>query len=160
LVIVVFPPVRSPKGPAAPLSTTALLLCQLVPCRPLLGRETRPEATALQRISLLNPSYLGMSATSAEGTRARSPRNLTGHTEPMEEGRIPTTFSRRSGATHGAPEPLGGRQQRAEDAGSIVVLRGERDRLLQELEQQRLRIEYLEAELGRRRSPWYGRWFG
>jgi len=68
--------------------------------------------------------------------------------------------ARMSEATHGAPEPLGGRQQRAEDAGSIVVLRGERDRLLQELEQQRLRIEYLEAELGRRRSAWYGRWFG
>ena len=32
--------------------------------------------------------------------------------------------ARMSEATHGAPEPLGGRQQRAEDAGSIVVLRG------------------------------------
>ena len=61
---------------------------------------------------------------------------------------------------HGAPEPLGERPQRADDVGSIVVLRGERDRLLQELEEQRLRIERLEAELGRRRSPWYERWFG
>ena len=63
-------------------------------------------------------------------------------------------------ATHGVPEPLGERPQRAEDVGGIVVLRGERDRLLQELEQQRLRIERLEAELGRRRSPWYERLFG
>jgi hypothetical protein len=63
-------------------------------------------------------------------------------------------------ATHGAPEPLGERPQRADDVGSVVVLRGERDRLLQELEQQRLRIERLEAELGRRRSPWYERLFG
>ena len=61
---------------------------------------------------------------------------------------------------HGAPEPLGERPQRADDVGSIVVLRGERDRLLQELEEQRLRIERLEAELVRRRSPWYERLFG
>jgi hypothetical protein len=47
-----------------------------------------------------------------------------------------------------------------EEVGSIIVLRGERDRLLQELEEQRLLIERLEAELGRRRSPWYERWFG
>lgn len=68
--------------------------------------------------------------------------------------------AQRREATHGAPEPLGERPQRADDVGSIVVLRGERDRLLQELEQQRLRIERLEAELGRRRSPWYERLFG
>lgn len=65
-----------------------------------------------------------------------------------------------SGATHGAPEPLGEITQRAEEVGSIVVLRGERERLLQELEEQRLRIERLEAELEQRRSPWYERWFG
>lgn len=59
----------------------------------------------------------------------------------------------------GAPEPLGERPKRAEEVGSIVVLRGERDRLLQELEEQRQRIERLEAELGRRRSPWYERLF-
>jgi hypothetical protein len=73
--------------------------------------------------------------------------------EPSEEPQSSET-------RHGAPEPLGERPQRAEEVGSIVVLRGERDRLLQELEQQRLRIERLEAELGRRRSPWYERWFG
>ena len=73
--------------------------------------------------------------------------------EPSEE-------AHRREATHGVPEPLGERPQRAEDVGAIVVLRGERDRLLQELEQQRLRIERLEAELGRRRSPWYERLFG
>jgi hypothetical protein len=50
--------------------------------------------------------------------------------------------------------------QHAEEVGSIIVLRGERDRLLQELEEQRLLVERLEAELGRRRSPWYERWFG
>ncbi len=61
---------------------------------------------------------------------------------------------------HGAPEPLGERSKRAEEVGSIVVLRGERDRLLQELEEQRLRMERLEAELGRRRLPWYERLFG
>jgi hypothetical protein len=61
---------------------------------------------------------------------------------------------------HGATEPLGEQPQHAEEVGSIVVLRGERDRLLQELEEQRLRIELLEAELGRRRSPWYVRLFG
>ena len=48
---------------------------------------------------------------------------------------------------------VGERPQRADDVGSIVVLRGERDRLLQEFEEQRLRIERLEAELGRRLSP-------
>ena len=66
--------------------------------------------------------------------------------------------ARRSEVKHGVPEPLGS-QQHAEDVGSVIVLRGERDRLLQELEQQRLRIECLEAELGWRRSPWYERWF-
>ena len=60
----------------------------------------------------------------------------------------------------GAPRPLDEIPQHAEDVGSIIVLRGERDRLLQELEEQRLLIERLEAELGRRRSPWYERWFG
>jgi hypothetical protein len=59
----------------------------------------------------------------------------------------------------GTPEPLGERSKRAEEVGSMVVLRGERDRLLQELEEQRQRIERLEAELGRRRSPWYERLF-
>jgi len=68
--------------------------------------------------------------------------------------------AQRREARHVAPEPLGERPQRAEEVGSIVVLRGERDRLLQELEEQRLRIEHLEAELGRRRSPWYERLFG
>ena len=68
--------------------------------------------------------------------------------------------AQRRKARHEAPEPLGKRPQRADDVGSIVVLRGERDRLLQELEEQRLRIERLEAELGRRRSPWYERLFG
>jgi hypothetical protein len=67
---------------------------------------------------------------------------------------------RREARHDGAPEPLGERPQRADDVGSIVVLRGERDRLLQELEEQRLRIERLEAELVRRRSPWYKRLFG
>jgi hypothetical protein len=59
-----------------------------------------------------------------------------------------------------APGPLGQIPQHAEEVGSITVLRGERDRLLQELEEQRLLIERLETELGRRRSPWYERWFG
>ncbi len=67
---------------------------------------------------------------------------------------------RREARHDGATEPFGERPQRADDVGSIVVLRGERDRLLQELEEQRLRIERLEAELGRRRSPWYERLFG
>ena len=53
-----------------------------------------------------------------------------------------------------------GKPQHAEEVGSIIVLRGERDRLLQELEEQRLLIERLETELGRRCSPWYERWFG
>jgi hypothetical protein len=73
--------------------------------------------------------------------------------EPSEE-------ARRSRTTHGAPEPLEEIPHPVEDVGSIVVLRGERDRLLQELEQQRLQIERLEAELGQCRSPWYERWFG
>jgi hypothetical protein len=60
----------------------------------------------------------------------------------------------------GAPMPSGEIPQHAEEVGSIIVLRGERDRLLQELEEQRLLVERLEAELGRRRSPWYERWFG
>jgi hypothetical protein len=60
----------------------------------------------------------------------------------------------------GAPRPSREIPQHAEEVGSIIVLRGERDRLLQELEEQRLLIERLEAELGRRRSPWYERWFG
>jgi hypothetical protein len=60
----------------------------------------------------------------------------------------------------GAPRPSGEMPQHAEEVGSLIVLRGERDRLLQELEEQRLLIERLEAELGRRRSPWYERWFG
>jgi hypothetical protein len=68
--------------------------------------------------------------------------------------------AQRREARHGAFEPLGERPQRAEEVGSIVVLRGERDRLLQELEEQRLRIERLEADLERRRSPWYERLFG
>ncbi len=67
--------------------------------------------------------------------------------------------AQRREARHGAPEPLGERPQRAEEVGDIVVLRGERDRLLQEVEEQRLRIERLEAELGRR-LPWYERLFG
>jgi hypothetical protein len=57
-------------------------------------------------------------------------------------------------------EPLVEIPQHAEDVGSIIVLRGERERLLQELEQQRQRIERLEAELAWRHSPWYERWFG
>jgi hypothetical protein len=72
--------------------------------------------------------------------------------EPSEE-------AQRGEATHLAPEPLGERPQRADDVEGIVV-RGERDRLLQELEQQRLRIERLEAEVGRRRPPWYERLLG
>ena len=60
----------------------------------------------------------------------------------------------------GAPMASGEIPQLVEEVGSIIVLRGERDRLLQELEEQRLLIERLEAELGRRRSPWYERWFG
>jgi hypothetical protein len=79
---------------------------------------------------------------------------------PRGTSQGPSEEARRSGATHGATEPLGGRPQSTEDDGSIVVLRGERDRLLHELEQQRLRIECLEAELERGRSPWYKRWFG
>jgi hypothetical protein len=59
-----------------------------------------------------------------------------------------------------APMASGEIPQHAEEVGSIIVLRGERDRLLQELEEQRLLVERLEAELGRRRSPWYERWFG
>jgi hypothetical protein len=59
----------------------------------------------------------------------------------------------------GAPVPLAERSKHAEEVGNIVVLRGERDRLLQELEEQRQRIERLEAELERRRSPWYERLF-
>jgi DNA-binding PadR family transcriptional regulator len=43
-----------------------------------------------------------------------------------------------------------------EEAGSVVV-RGERDRLLEELEEQRLRIERLEAELREARRPWWKR---
>jgi hypothetical protein len=67
--------------------------------------------------------------------------------------------AQRREARHGTPEPLGKGSQRTDDVGSMVVLRGERDRLLQELEEQRLQIERLEAELGRR-SPWYERLFG
>jgi hypothetical protein len=79
----------------------------------------------------------------------------------MSQGSSSSEEAQRREARHdGAPEPLGERPQRAGDVGSIVALRGERDRLLQELEEQRLRIERLEAELGRRRSPWYERLFG
>ena len=71
---------------------------------------------------------------------------------PSEEAQSSETWS-------GAPRPSGEIPQHAEEVGSIIVLRGERNRLLQELEEQRLLIERLEAELGRR-SPWYERWFG
>jgi hypothetical protein len=81
-------------------------------------------------------------------------------TAPRSASHGTSEEARSSGSRHGVPEPLGEIPQHAEDVGSIVVLRGERDRLLQELEEQRLRIERLEAELGRRRSPWYERWFG
>jgi hypothetical protein len=53
----------------------------------------------------------------------------------------------------------GGGMEASEGVGSIV-LRGERDRLLHEPEQQRPRAERLETELERRRSSWWRRWFG
>jgi len=49
----------------------------------------------------------------------------------------------------GAPEPSEKSGMLPQEVGS-AVLRGERDRLLHELEQQRLQIERLEAELRRR----------
>jgi hypothetical protein len=81
-------------------------------------------------------------------------------TPSRDASKGPSEEAQRREATHGTPEPSGERPQRADDVGGIVVLQGERDRLLQELEQQRLRIERLEAELGRRRSPWYEKLFG
>jgi hypothetical protein len=60
---------------------------------------------------------------------------------------------------YGAPELSERRGKPLEDVGS-VVLRRERDRLLQELEQQRLQIERLEAELREVRSPWWRRLLG
>jgi hypothetical protein len=86
-------------------------------------------------------------------------RDLTAPRGTSQESSTSEEAQRRQ-ARHEAPEPLGERPRRADDVGSIVVLRGERDRLLQELEKQRLRIERLEAELVRRRSPWYERLFG
>ena len=81
-----------------------------------------------------------------------APRGKSQH-GPSEEAQSRETWP-------GAPRPSREIPQHAEEVGSIIVLRGERDRLLQELEEQRLLIERLEAELGRRRSPWYERWFG
>jgi hypothetical protein len=72
----------------------------------------------------------------------------------------PSKEAQRRETRPGAPGPLGEIPQHADEVGSIIVLRGERDRLLQELEEQRLLVERLETELGRRRSPWYERWFG
>ncbi len=46
-----------------------------------------------------------------------------------------------------------------QDVGT-VVFRGERDRLLQELERQRLQIERLEAELREARNHWWRRLLG
>jgi hypothetical protein len=81
-------------------------------------------------------------------------------TAPPRTSQVSSEEERRSGAKHGVPEPLEGSPQYAEDVGSIIVLRGERDRLLKEVEQQRQRIERLEAELGRRRTAWYEWWSG
>ena len=72
----------------------------------------------------------------------------------------PSEEAQRRETRNGATDPSGERQQPAEEGQSIVVLRGERDRLLQELEEQRLLIERLEAELRQRRSHWYERLFG
>jgi hypothetical protein len=72
----------------------------------------------------------------------------------------PSEEAQRKETRPGDPMSLGEIPQHAEEVGSIIALRGERDRLLQEVEEQRLLIERLEAELGRRRSPWYERWFG
>lgn len=60
---------------------------------------------------------------------------------------------------YGAPESSERRGGLLQDVGS-VVLRGERDRLMQELEHQRLQIERLEAELRAARSPWWRRLLG
>ena len=87
-------------------------------------------------------------------------RDLTAPRSASQGSSSSEEAQRREARHDGAPEPLGERPQRAGDVGSMVVLRGERDRLLQELEEQRLRIERLEAELVRRRSPWYERLFG
>jgi hypothetical protein len=65
----------------------------------------------------------------------------------------------RSEATPDFLELSQGGLEHTEGIGSIG-LRGERDRLLQELEQQRLRVERLEAELERRCLPWWRRMFG
>jgi hypothetical protein len=63
------------------------------------------------------------------------------------------------GIEYGAPEPSERRGELLQEAGR-VVLRGERDRLLQELERQRLQIELLEAELREARNPWWKRLLG
>src|SRR3712207_7198636 len=49
---------------------------------------------------------------------------------------------RRKTRQHGAPEPLGERPKRAEEAGSIVVLRGERDRKSTRLNSSHANISY------------------
>jgi hypothetical protein len=63
------------------------------------------------------------------------------------------------GTDYEAPELSERRGDLLQEVGT-VVFRGERDRLLQELERQRLQIERLEAELREARNHWWRRLLG
>jgi DNA-binding PadR family transcriptional regulator len=107
------------------------------------------------------PTGLGVTRNVYTVTRAGLDWLEADLTAPRGKSQLgPSEEAQRRETRSGAPGPLGEIPQHAEEVGSIIVLRGERDRLLQELEEQRLLIERLETELGRRRSPWYERWFG
>jgi hypothetical protein len=63
------------------------------------------------------------------------------------------------GTDYGVPELSQRSGDLLQEVGT-VVFRGERDRLLQELERQRLQIERLEAEIREARNHWWRRLFG